>query len=90
VSNQLSRRVEERADSFALKLTDKPKPFIAFQRQIAIRNVSDPDPPRWLHELLGTHPTTLERIGMGVAYERMLTLRKGSAEAARPRTPGGS
>ena len=90
VSNQLSRRVEARADSYALRLTDEPEPFIDFQRRIAIRNVSDPDPPEWLHTLLGTHPTTIERIGMGVAYERELRTREGSAEAARPRTPGGS
>ena len=89
-SNQLSRRVEERADSYALKLTNQAKPFIGFQRRIAVRNVSDPDPPGWLHALLGTHPTTLDRIGMGVAYERARRPEEGSAEAARRRTPGGS
>jgi STE24 endopeptidase len=70
VSNQLSRRVEARADSYALALTEAPEPFIGFERRIALKNVSDPDPPAWRVALLATHPSTLERIGMGVAFER--------------------
>jgi STE24 endopeptidase len=64
--NVLSRQVEARADAFALGLTREPGAFIDLERSLAIRNVSDPDPPRLLHQLLGTHPTTLERIGYGV------------------------
>jgi STE24 endopeptidase len=70
VSNQLSRRVEARADSYALQLTDAPEPFIDFERRIALKNVSDPDPPAWRTALLATHPSTVERIGLGVAFER--------------------
>jgi Zn-dependent protease with chaperone function len=70
VSNQLSRRVEARADSFSLSLTDQPGPFISFERRIARRNLSDPDPPALVTFLLGTHPPTIERIGMGEAYRR--------------------
>jgi STE24 endopeptidase len=70
ISNQLSREVEARADSFALRLTGEPKPFISFERRIAVRNLADPDPPEWQVFLLATHPPTLDRIGMGVAYER--------------------
>lgn len=70
VSNQLSRRVEQRADSFSLDMTGAPKPFIAFEHGIALRNVVDPDPPGWVVALLGTHPPTVERIGAAVAYER--------------------
>jgi STE24 endopeptidase len=68
--NVLSRAVEARADGFALDLTRDPDAFIALDRRLALRNVSDPDPPKALHRLFGTHPTTLERIGAGVAYER--------------------
>ena len=70
ISNQLSRRVEARADSYALMLTGEPEPFIGFEKRIALRNLSDPDPPDWQTFLLATHPPTVERIGMGVAYER--------------------
>jgi STE24 endopeptidase len=68
ISNQLSRRVEARADSYALTLTGEPEPFIGFEKRIALRNVSDPDPPGWQTLLLATHPPTMERIGIGVAY----------------------
>jgi len=70
ISNQLSRAVERRADAFALELTDEPKTQIAFQRRIAIKNVSDPDPPGWVSFLLGTHPTTMQRIGQAEAAAR--------------------
>lgn len=68
--NVLSREVEARADAFALELTADPKSFIELERSLALRNLGDPDPPALLHALFGTHPTTLERIGFGVAAER--------------------
>jgi len=70
ISNQLSRAVEQRADQYSLELTGEPRTLIAFQRRIALTNVSDPDPPRWVHFLLGTHPTTLDRIGLAERFER--------------------
>ncbi len=70
VSNQLSRGIEARADSFSLALTGAPEPFIGFERRITVRNLAEPDPPGWVVALLGTHPPTVERIGAAVAYER--------------------
>jgi STE24 endopeptidase len=70
ISNQLSRAVERRADAYALELTREPETQIEFQRRIAIKNVSDPDPPDWVSFLLGTHPPTLERIGQAAAAAR--------------------
>jgi STE24 endopeptidase len=67
ISNQLSRRVEARADAFALRLTGDPQAQIDFQRRIAQRNVADPDPPKAYQGLFGTHPTTVQRIGMAEA-----------------------
>jgi STE24 endopeptidase len=67
-SNVLSRQVEARADAFALDLTRDPADFIKFERRIALRNISDPDPARLLHLLFSTHPTTVERLGIGVAW----------------------
>jgi STE24 endopeptidase len=69
VSNQLSRRVEARADSYALQLTGEAEAFISFQRRISLKNLSDQDPWVWSSFLLGTHPTTIDRIGAGVAEE---------------------
>ena len=70
VSNQLSRAVERRADAYALDLTREPDTQVAFQKRIAVKNVSDPDPPGWLTFLLGTHPPTIERIGQAEAAAR--------------------
>ncbi len=67
--NQLSRAVEERADQFALELTEDPQGLIDLQTSLAERNLSDPDPPVWVRELLRTHPTTVERIGTALAFE---------------------
>jgi STE24 endopeptidase len=67
-SNVLSREVEASADSFALRLTHDPDAFIQFERGLAIRNVTDPDPPPVWAFLFGTHPTTVDRIGAGEAY----------------------
>jgi STE24 endopeptidase len=69
-SNVLSRQVEARADAFALDLTKDPGAFIGFERRIAVRNVSDPDPPGAFQWLFGTHPTPAQRIGIGEAFKR--------------------
>jgi STE24 endopeptidase len=68
ISNQLSRAVEARADTFSLQLTHDPKTFIDFQRQISIQNVGNPDPPAVSQFLLGTHPTTMQRIGLALRF----------------------
>jgi STE24 endopeptidase len=67
-SNLLSRQVEARADAFALRLTGDPGAFVDFERRITVRNVSDPDPPAITHFLFGTHPKTIDRIGIGEAW----------------------
>ncbi len=69
VARQLSRAVERRADAFSLDLTGDPESFIAFEQRITRQNLADPDPPRWLSRLLGTHPPIVERIGIASAYE---------------------
>jgi STE24 endopeptidase len=69
-SNVLSRQVEGRADAFSLRLTRDPAAFVQLERRLALRNISDPDPPAVLHTLFGTHPTTIERIGIGEAWQR--------------------
>jgi STE24 endopeptidase len=69
-SNLLSRRVEARADADALELTDDPAAFIGLARSLTTTNLADPEPPRILHVLFGTHPTTMQRIGAGLAWSR--------------------
>lgn len=69
VANGLSRAIERRADTDALEATGDIQAFIDFQRRITLKNLGDPDPPRWLSLLAGTHPTTVERIGLALATE---------------------
>ena len=68
--NVLSRQVEASADAFALRVTDEPAAFIGLERRLALSNVSQPDPPALTQLLFGTHPTTVERIGVGEAWAR--------------------
>ena len=58
----LSRRWERQADRFSLELTHDAEAFVSAHRELALANLSDLDPPRWLYRLLFTHPTAPERI----------------------------
>ena len=69
ISRRLSRRIERRADAFSLELAGTPDAFVSFERTIALQNVADIAPPR-LVELLSTHPSTGERIGAALAFQR--------------------
>ena len=82
ISNQLSREVEARADRYSLELTGDPEALIGFQQRIVEQNVSDPEPPAWVHSLLGTHPTAMERIGQALAVSRQSPA---AASGAAPR-----
>jgi STE24 endopeptidase len=68
--NQLSRKVEASADAFALRLTHDPRALIDVQRRLALSGAADPDPPALVTSLIGTHPSTVDRIGAALAYER--------------------
>src|SRR4051795_2728473 len=68
--NVLSRRVEARADTYALNLTQDPAAFIGLTRSLAVTNLADPSTPRIFQLAFGTHPTTLQRIGSGLAWAR--------------------
>jgi STE24 endopeptidase len=69
-SNSMSRAVERSADAYSLNLTDDPASFVAVERRLAVDNVSEPQPPRLLHLLFGTHPTTLDRIGAALTWSQ--------------------
>jgi STE24 endopeptidase len=74
IGNRLSRAIERRSDAYSLKLTGAPEAFISFERAIAVQNVADLEPPRWLTSLLATHPPTAERIGAAVGYSESVGL----------------
>jgi STE24 endopeptidase len=68
VAGRLSRAVERRADAESLEWSRDPEAFISFQRAVALQNLGDVEPPRWVRVLLASHPPTLERIGAAVAF----------------------
>jgi STE24 endopeptidase len=67
IGNRLSRAVERRADAYSLELTGASEAFVSFERQIALQNIADLDPPRWV-SALATHPPTAERIALALTY----------------------
>jgi STE24 endopeptidase len=64
VQNGISRQIEIRADVDALRATEDEAAFIAMQRRLAVRSLSDPTPPAWSHFWFGSHPTTLKRMAL--------------------------
>jgi STE24 endopeptidase len=68
VGNGMSRAIERRCDAEAVAATGDAEAFVGFHRRIALKNLADPDPPRWQQLLLGTHPTTVERIALALAH----------------------
>jgi STE24 endopeptidase len=68
IQNTLSRQVEARADAHSLALTGDPDTFIAMQHRLAITNISHLEPDPILSFWFGSHPTTMDRIGMAYAF----------------------
>jgi STE24 endopeptidase len=66
----VSRRIEARADTHALLLTNAPATFEAMQRRLGTVNLSDPDPPTWEYLMSATHPSTVERMAAARAFAR--------------------
>jgi len=81
IGNRLSRAIERRADTYALELAGAPAAFVSFERAIAVQNLADLEPRRWITRLLSTHPPTAERIGVAVAWSRREP-RRDQAEAS--------
>jgi STE24 endopeptidase len=69
VVNTISRAVEARADRASLEATGDFAGFERMQVALATRSLSDDDPPRWSQFWFGSHPTTLQRIGLARALE---------------------
>ena len=70
ISNRLSRAMERRADQVSLELTGASDAFVSFERTIALQNVADLDPPKWLTSVMATHPSTADRIGAALGYAK--------------------
>ena len=66
-------RSRRRADAFSLRADRDPASFVQFERRLALRNISDPDPPQLSCTLLfGTHPPRrAHRLRRGVGEARV-------------------
>lgn len=62
LQHAVSRRAESAADAASLRLTQAPETMLRMQQGLAIANLSDPDPPRWVQLLWGSHPPAVERL----------------------------
>jgi STE24 endopeptidase len=62
VENLVSRHIEARADVHSLDLTHDPAGVVDLERRLAITNLSQLQPNRWLYAWFGSHPTTVDRI----------------------------
>ena len=67
VENTISRALEARADRSALEATGDFPGFEAMQVRLAVRSLRDVDPPSWSQFWFGSHPTTLQRLGLARA-----------------------
>jgi STE24 endopeptidase len=67
--NGYSRRIERRADQYALDLTRDPGSMISTWRRLAVRNISDLEPRRLSVLLFFTHPPVPDRIGHARRWE---------------------
>ncbi|ANH39083.1 heat shock protein HtpX [Nocardioides dokdonensis FR1436] len=66
LQNGLSRAVETRADVEALRYTGDAGAFVELQRQLAVRSLADPSPPRVLEWWFASHDGALRRIGLAL------------------------
>ncbi len=67
--NEVSRRIEARADLHALDLTQDAATFVDVQRRLAVTNLSDLDPHPLAYALFSTHPSTTQRIALARRWQ---------------------
>lgn len=68
VASGISRYFERQADWASLVLTHAPHTFLEVERKLALRNLSDIDPPPFLEWAFHSHPSTRHRMEMALEY----------------------
>ena len=91
--NTYSRRVEARADQYALDLTRDPAAVVATWRNLAVQSISDLDPHPLAQLWLGTHPAIPARIaharGWGAEHGVAVALPEPGEPSPGQHSPGG-
>jgi STE24 endopeptidase len=75
--NAYSRRIERRADQYALDLNRDPAAMISTWRRLGVQNIADLEPHPVGVLLFATHPPVPARIGHARAWERSRTANTG-------------
>ncbi len=78
----VSRRIEARADVHSLDLTRDPATFVASERRLALRNLSDLDPAPLVYGMFATHPTAPERIALARSWAHLHGVTEPAGQAA--------
>lgn len=65
-----SRRLENEADLYAIKITGDPDAFISVMKNLALKNLSDMAPPKIIKYFFYDHPPIGERISMAENYKK--------------------
>jgi STE24 endopeptidase len=68
VGNLVSRHIEARADTHALRLTNDPLTFEQMQARLAQVNIGNVDPNPFEYLLFANHPSTVQRMAAAIAY----------------------
>ncbi len=68
-TNLVSRHIEARADTHALRLTNDPQTFEQMQARLSELNLADPDPNPIEYALFASHPSTVQRMAAGIAWQ---------------------
>lgn len=70
IQGAFSRAVERRTDGFAMRLTGDGAAYARAMARLAAQNLADPDPPKAVVFLFGSHPPIAERIAAAEAFDR--------------------
>lgn len=70
IGNWFSRRLESRADDFALSLTSNPAAFACAMRKLADQNLADVDPAPAVEFMIYSHPSIGHRIEAAKRFAR--------------------
>ncbi|MFQ5694407.1 MAG: M48 family metallopeptidase [Terriglobia bacterium] len=68
LANGFSRRLERRADAFALRTTGRRDDFIHSMEKLAQQNLAQRRPPGWIEFLFHSHPSVEKRIAFARAW----------------------